>query len=124
MKRESNSGSLGEQSATNNPSVGFCLLITELWGHLCKGRHLKAAVVIPGVALLFFFAVGIYSYSRVWRNEVTLYSEMVIKEPEAVIRLRRIDNDRADSAAQLLSDLNARFPSCPLLMESTGKGEP
>lgn len=26
----------------------FCLLIGDLWGRLYKGRHLKAAVVIPG----------------------------------------------------------------------------
>lgn len=42
---------------------------------------------------------------------------------QAVIRLRRIDNDRADSAAQVLSDLNAGFPSCPLLIEASGRGE-
>jgi hypothetical protein len=38
------------------------------------------------------FSVGTYSYSRVWRNEVTLYSEMVIEEPEAVIGYFNLGN--------------------------------
>jgi Flp pilus assembly protein TadD len=75
------------------PSFGVCLAAAALWGRLYKRRR-RAALAVGG-AVLVLFAGGSVVRSRVWRDELTLYTNMAKTSPRAFVAHFNLGNELA-----------------------------
>lgn len=74
------------------PSVGLCLIVGAAWGMWYDNGRKRIIPVIAGLTLLLLCSAGSYFYSRIWKDDVTLYSEMILKAPESVIGYFNLGN--------------------------------
>jgi tetratricopeptide (TPR) repeat protein len=94
------------------PSFGACLAAATLWGRL-YGRSSVAAFTVGG-AVLVLFAGATTLRSRVWRDEISLYTDMARTSPRAFGAQYNLGNELikagrpADAEASLLRAVELR----------------
>lgn len=75
------------------PSFGICLAGAALWGRAHR-RHRAAALAVGG-AVIAVFAGATIARSRVWRDEITLYTDMIKTSPNGFTGHFNLGNELA-----------------------------
>lgn len=75
------------------PSLGACIAAAALWGRL--NRINRNVALATGGAVLVLFAGTTVLRSRVWRNEISLYTDMVRTSPRAFVAHFNLGNELA-----------------------------
>ena len=75
------------------PSFGFCLAAAACWQKLHQKR--QGLAVIAGAALLILFSGATVVRSRVWRDELPLYTDMAQSSPAAFVPHFDLGNELA-----------------------------
>jgi len=75
------------------PSFGFCLAAAAAWRALHERR--KTAALALGVGVVAFFGVATIVRSQVWKDELTLYTDMARSSPQAFVPHFNLGNELA-----------------------------